>query len=216
MTALVVDDHPAMRVGVKHLIERYGMYEVIRDFDSRDMPWQLIRDRKPDLVVMDLDASNMLGLETIEKLRRTSPKSAVLVVSDHREAMYSTWVHRAGANGFITKQSNLEELTLAIATVTAGFSYFPHTAQEDVASRLPMMLSNREVTMVRLLATGRSHKTIASQLCVSVKTVSAYKIRILRRLGLKSIIELVEFAREHGILTSPEQIPTDAAAEVAQ
>jgi len=185
------------------VMEQSGLYEVIGEADTGQSGWQIIRDRVPDLVVMDLDIPTTSGLEVIERIRNEFPKMAVVVLSAQNESVYAARALRAGANGFVSKDRDLQILQMAFTSVSAGFSFFPgipNDAGEEPTSASVPKLSNREVTVLRLLVKGTSHKVIGAQLCISDKTVSAYKMRILRKLGLSNIVDLVDFARSNRLL----------------
>jgi DNA-binding NarL/FixJ family response regulator len=194
--AVLVDDHPAMRLAVRHILERDGRYEVQGEAASLGAAWSLIARLRPALLVLDLDLPDGSGLDLIERARHDCARMALLVVSAQNESLYAARARELGADGFVSKCRKLDTLTLALASLEAGYSFFPTLAEPHGETHRPgHALSHRELTVMEMLAAGRSHQQISEALNINVKTVSTYKVRVLRKLGLSSLVDLIDYAR---------------------
>lgn len=202
---LIVDDHPVIRLAVRMLMERHG-YDVVAETDNGVAALQLTRQHLPDIVVLDIGIPKLDGLEVIARMTTFSPGSKVLVLTSQAPGNFSMRCMQAGAAGYVCKQQELTELLSAIKAVLSGYSYFPNQAlhasrgkgggsETDMVNRL----SAREMTVLQQLARGRSNKEIADSMFLSNKTVSTYKSRLLLKLNARSLVDLIELARRHGL-----------------
>ncbi|WP_342052263.1 MULTISPECIES: response regulator transcription factor [unclassified Cupriavidus] len=201
--ALIVDDHPAVRVAVAAQLSQqlgYQTYEAATAADAM----QLIGEVTPDLVIVDLDLPSVPGEVVIEAVEERHPAARLVVLSAVSSA--SLRALQAGAHGQVAKDSGLDELGKIVDAVMAGYVVFPAALLESLhrmagGQNDPMAeLSRREVTVLRFLAGGQSNKAIAETLHISNKTVSSHKTSIMTKLGLKSMIDLAEFARKHRLI----------------
>jgi len=208
--AVVIDDHPALRIAVRMLLERDGQFEVVGEAADAVAGWRAISNASPDLVVLDLDLPGS-GLPLIERATRQHPRSAVLVMSALAESLYAPRAAAHGAKGFVSKDSDTHTISLAIASVAAGYSFFPGLAARGRPVSTPQevasCLTDREISVMHFLVKGLAHKEIARQLNISIKTVSTYKIRLLRKLGLSSLAALVEFTCGTRLMDGDEDAP---------
>jgi two-component system, NarL family, invasion response regulator UvrY len=168
----------------------------------------LVRKREPDVVLLDIAMPGQSGLEALKELRHECPKLPMLVLSVHSEDQFAVRSIKAGASGYLTKDRAPEELVDAIRTVVAGRKYLtPSVAEclasaiEDDAKRSPHeTLSDREFHVLRMLAAGKTNGEVADELALSAKTVSTYRTRTLRKMGMRNNAELTQYAVRHGLV----------------
>jgi len=203
-TTVIVDDHPAIRLAVRSALESSSYFKVVGEADSGPAALSVIRTQLPALVILDLDLPKMSGLELIERLKASNPEIRVLVLSAQPESIFAARSLQAGANGFLSKSEDLQALVQAARSVLAGYSVFPSTALTasprptiGAGSELIRSLSDRELTVLQYLARGLSNKEVGAALQISNKTVSSCKSRLLEKLKISTLVELVDFARAH-------------------
>lgn len=207
--ALIVDDHPVIRMAVRMLLERNGM-EVVGEADNGVDALQLIRQHEPDIVILDIGIPRLDGLNVIARIRAMGLDSHVLVLTSQPAEGFSQRCLQAGAEGFISKEEDLQHLVTAINAIRAGFTVFPasnSTAGQPTAhseADLVGRLSNQELMVLQYLASGLSNKEIAERMLLSNKTISTYKTRIQQKLNLVSLLELIEFARRNDLASRQE------------
>ena len=205
-TALIVDDHPFIRMAIKVLLEKEG-FKVVAEADNGVDAVQLARELSPDLIVMDLNIPRLDGLEAIKRLTDLHLPSKLVVLTEQAPEFYSERCMRAGAMGYISKTAELIELRLAIQAVMLNKSFFPrlegHTQGQGASVSEPVLidsLSNRELSILRYLARGMKNKDISELMLLSDKTVSTYKTRLIDKLNLKSVVALAEFAKRNQLI----------------
>jgi DNA-binding NarL/FixJ family response regulator len=199
---LVADDHAIVRKGLVQIISDTLDLKVVAEAANGLEVLDLVRKQSFDVVLLDLHMPDQSGLDTLKQLRAEHPKLPVLVLSMYGEEQYGVRVLRAGASGYLTKESAPDQLVKAIRKVAGGGKYVTTT----VADRLPEMIdtdtdqplhathSDREFQVMRLLASGESVTAIAEKLALSVKTVSTYRARVLEKMNMKSNAELAHYA----------------------
>ncbi|MFC4520727.1 LuxR C-terminal-related transcriptional regulator [Cupriavidus pinatubonensis] len=167
---------------------------------------QMVRERQPGLVVVELDALGQAGITLIKRLAARHPDVRLLVLSDSDATMAPVQALRAGAHGFVPRQRDLAEMVQAARGVMSGYLVFPtHTLEAARKLRLPSAgklarLTARELTVLQYLARGHSNKTIGARLLISSKTVSTHKTNIMCKLNVGSVVEMVDYARQHRLL----------------
>jgi len=209
---LLVDDHRIVRDGLRALIENQPDMEVIGEADNGRDALRLAEESSPDLVVMDLSMPGLNGIETTRRIVSEVKGARVVVLSMHSDKRFVHEALRAGAAGYLLKDSAFEELAQAVATVMRGQSYLsPAIAgivvdawardarQEGAETR--SVLTPREREVLQLLAEGRNTKQIAAALRVSVKTVETHRQHVMEKLGLRSVAELTKYAIREGLTT---------------
>jgi DNA-binding NarL/FixJ family response regulator len=209
---LLADDHVTVRQGLKLLIESQGDMTVVSEVSDGREAVEQARVMRPDVVVMDISMPGMNGLVATRTLKQLQPDSVIVILTRHGDDAYLQELLRAGADGYVLKQSAPSELLQAIrataargqyldsaltARVTAGF--LSRTGRK--AAGTGISLSDREAEVLRLIAAGYSNKEIASQLDLSVKTVEVHKANAIRKLGLKGRIDIVKYAVLQGWLS---------------
>jgi DNA-binding NarL/FixJ family response regulator len=199
---LVVDDHPIVRAGLKQIIAEESDMAVPGEARSAQEALELARKEEWDVVVLDIGLPGQSGLETLKELKRSWPTLPVLILSVYPEDQFAVRSLRAGAAGYMTKESAPEELVLAIRKVVSGGKHITQAVAERLALQIERdsgtppheSLSDREYEVLRLIASGKTVNQIAGQLSLSVKTISTYRARILEKLELKTSAELIRYA----------------------
>ncbi len=205
-TVLIVDDHPFICLAVRTLLERDG-YRVVAEADNGVDAIQHAKEHSPDLVVVDIGIPKLDGLSVIMRLRLLSDSLKVLVLSSQPANLFSMRCRQAGAAGYVCKSGDMSELTNAVQAIRSGYEYFPSLSSASVnlsdarMSETEMIntLSDREITVLRQLAQGRSNKQIGDDLALSNKTISCYKTRIMEKLQIETLVDLVEFAKRNSV-----------------
>ena len=200
---LLADDHGLVREGLRGILAKGADIEVAAEAANGDEVLALVRKHEFDLALLDLSMPGLSGLALIKRLKVERPKLRILVLSMHGEAQYAARALKAGASGYLTKDSAAAQLLGAIRKIAAGGVHISESAAAGLvaAQQAPhQSLSDREFEVLRLLATGLSPTEIGERLHLSVKTVSTHKSNVLAKLGLGSTAELVRYALEHKIL----------------
>jgi DNA-binding NarL/FixJ family response regulator len=209
---LLADDHVTVRQGLKMLIESQGDMTVVSEASDGSAAVEQARTIRPDVVVMDISMPGMNGLVATRTLKETQPAVVVVILTRHGDDAYLQELLRAGADGYVLKQSAASELLQAIRATAARGQYLDSALTARVtagflakrgrkAQATGVSLSDREAEVLRLIAAGYSNKEIASQLELSVKTVEVHKANAARKLGLKGRIDIVKYAVLQGWLS---------------
>jgi len=205
---LIADDHAVVREGLKRIVAGNADMEVTAEAASGQEALELARANDCDLVLLDLAMPGKDGLDTLKELKALRPHLPVLVLSVYPEEQYAVRLLRAGAAGYLTKESAPEELVAAIRKVSRGGRYVSETLGEQLAvlvgsasDRPPHEgLSDREFRVMLMLASGKIASQIADELCLSVKTISTYRSRALRKMNMRNNAEFSFYAVKHGLL----------------
>jgi len=203
---LLADDHALVREGLRGILARAADLEVAAEAANGDEVLSLVKKQEFDLAVLDLSMPGLAGIALIKRLKIEKPKLRILVLSMHGEAQYAARALKAGASGYLTKDSAAPQLIGAIRKIAAGGVHISEAAAAQLigagaaAEAAPhSVLSDREYEVLRHIVAGRSVTDIADALNLSVKTVSTHKARILHKLNLSGTAELVRYALEHGL-----------------
>jgi DNA-binding NarL/FixJ family response regulator len=205
---LIADDHAVVRTGMRQFLEAEPSIREIGEAATGSQALDQLRSKKWDLLLLDINMPDRSGLDILRQVRATHPDTRVLVLSGFPERQYAVNVLRAGAHGFLSKESAAEELLKAIRTVLSGRRYVSAALAEllvadlDIDANQPLhsQLSEREFQTLCKLASGRSVSEIAEELCISVKTVSTYRSRILEKMSFKTNADLTSYALRAGII----------------
>ena len=205
---LLVDDHEVVRDGVKRILDKHARTVNFGEASTGSEALELVRQEPWDLVVLDLSLGGRDGLEVLKEIQKTRPRLPVLVLSMHSEELFARRALKAGAAGYITKNSPRAELAKAINKVAEGGIYVSPTLAETLAFDLMQgaenqpheTLSDREFEVLRLIASGKTVSEIANLLHLSVGTISTYRSRILEKMRMKTNAELTHYAVTTGIL----------------
>jgi DNA-binding NarL/FixJ family response regulator len=199
---LIAEDHEIVRDGLKRILAATADLQVAGEAASGDGALALVKANDYDVAMLDMSMPGLSGIALIKRLKLEKPKLRILVLSMHGEHQYAARALRAGASGYLTKDSAAEQLVGALRKIAAGGVHISEAAAAALVSSNSFheSLSDREYEVMRLLAEGLGPTDIADRLHLSVKTVSTHKTRILQKLELGSTAELVRYALEHKLL----------------
>ena len=204
MTRIVLaDDHKIVRDGLKRILAATTDLQVVDEAADGDALLRLVKAADYDLAVIDMSMPGLAGIDLIKRLKSEKPKLRILVLSMHGESQYAARALKAGASGYLNKDSAAEQLVGAIRKIAAGGVHISEAAAASLvaAQTAPHeALSDREFEVLRLLVVGLGPTEIGERLHLSVKTVSTHKTRILEKLKLGSTAELVRYALEHKLV----------------
>jgi len=204
---VLADDHTIVREGLKQLLRATGEFEVVGEASDAFETLREVRQREFDVLLLDISMPGRSGLELIRQIKGERPRLKVLVLSMHHEHQYAVRAIRAGASGYLTKDSASTQLATALRKVASGGAYItPEVAEQLALGAMPQTdadphttLSDREFQVLRMIVDGRSVTEIAQDLNLSVKTVSSHKARMMQKLGVANPSELYRYAIEHGL-----------------
>jgi DNA-binding NarL/FixJ family response regulator len=197
---LIADDHKIVRDGLKRILAASAEFEVEAEAASGDEALALVRKHDYDVALLDLSMPGLAGIDLIKRLKSEKPGLRLLVLSMHGEQQYAARALKAGASGYLTKDSAAEQLLGVLRKIAAGGVHVSDTAAAHLLGgekSAHEKLSDREFEVLRLLVQGLGPTEIGERLHLSVKTVSTHKTRILEKLGLGSTAELVRYALEN-------------------
>ena len=208
MNILLADDHSIVRRGLKEiLLEEFPDANFQEASDGQELIRRM-RSEKFDVIISDVSMPGKNGLEALKIIKAEAPSIPVLVLSIHPEELYAIRVLKAGASGYLTKESAPEELVKAVRWVMLGKKYITPSLAEKMASNLDSdfsklpheLLSDRELDVLKLIASGKTVSEIAVVLSLSVNTISTYRSRVLEKMNLKSNSELTFYAISNNLL----------------
>ena len=200
---LVVDDHQIVRDGLRRILSAHAEFQVAGEAADGDAALALVRAHDYDVALLDMSMPGLSGIDLIRRIRLEKPQLKLLVLSMHAERQYAARALKAGASGYLNKDSAAEQLVGALRKIAAGGVHLTDAAAESLvaAGRGPgPRLTDRELEVLRLLAEGLGPTEIGARLRLSVKTVSTHKARVQDKLGVASTAELVRYALEHDLL----------------
>jgi DNA-binding NarL/FixJ family response regulator len=205
---LIADDHPVVRKGLKEIIQATPDMTVSGEASDGQEVLEKVMKIDFDVVVLDIAMPGRSGLDVLKELKRGKPELPVLILSIHPEEQYAVRVLKAGASGYLTKDSAPDELITAILKVSRGKKYISSSLAEKLAYDLEIgaekplheTLSDREYEVMCLIASGKTVKEIAEELYLSVKTISTYRARILEKMKMRSSAELTHYAIKLGLV----------------
>lgn len=198
---MIVDDHAILRAGLKQILTETGDIEVIAEADVANDAIKLCREQDIDVLLLDITLPDRSGIEALQYIKKDNPKQKVLILSMHREDQYALRALKAGASGYLCKQSASDDLVDAVYMVAKGKKYISSTVAEILANQvtgdaeIPLheTLSNREYETLMMIASGLSVSEIAEKLSLSVKTISMYRARLLEKMQLKHNADITHY-----------------------
>lgn len=209
-TIVLADDHHVVREGIRKLIETRPDFEVIGEAGDGEQAVRMIIERQPDIALMDINMPRVSGIEATRRIEQQGLSTRVLVLSMHESRNYVEEVLRAGASGYVVKNSSPEELLSAIDAVKEGRSYLSESITQQVVDAIAhpdgeapaglTVLTDREREVLQLVAEGLSSKEIAGQLGVSLKTVDSHRSNLMEKLDIHKVAGLVKFAVRAGLV----------------
>lgn len=212
-TVLIADDHELVRTGVRRLLEDCGC-EVVAEAASGEEAVSRAREHHPDIALIDIHMPGIGGLEATQKIRRIHPGCSVIILTAHTEGPLPRTLLEIGVAGFLTKGCTVAEMDEAITRVQAGGRYISH----EVAQKLALAsldgdaenpfdrLTSRELQVALMLLAGEVNRDISRALQLSPKTVTTYRQRILKKVGVRTLTDLLRLAIQYN-LTSPDHAP---------
>jgi two-component system, NarL family, invasion response regulator UvrY len=205
---LIVDDHAILRRGLRALLSDAFHGAAFGEASNARLALEQLRKGKWDVALLDITLPGKSGLELLKEFKATRPKLPVLILSAHAEDQFAVRVLKAGAGGYLTKESAPEELAKAIRKVLAGGQYVSPALAEKLALRVRKditlapheTLSDREYDVMSRIASGKTVTEIAGELSLSPKTISTYRTRVLEKLGVKNSAAIVQYAVRNGLV----------------
>jgi DNA-binding NarL/FixJ family response regulator len=208
ITVLIVDDHTLIRETWSFLLGRNENFEVIAEVGDGQKAIDIARDKRPNIVLLDINMTPLNGFDVLKMIRKQSPGSKVIAVSMHSQPAYAKKMLRMGAKGYITKNSPRQEMLDAIMDVQNGNTYICQEvknilsdqmlSEEDTSAGLNQ-LSEREIEVINQIRDGLSSKEIADRLAISIKTVEVHRHNILKKLKVKNTASLINYINSSGL-----------------
>jgi DNA-binding NarL/FixJ family response regulator len=210
---IIADDHTLVRDGLRRILEDAHDFEVVGEGCDGASTLALVRERDASVLVLDLSMPGRSGVDLIKQIKDEKPALRILVLTMHAEQQYAVRAFKAGASGYLTKESASAELVSAVTKVASGGVYvsvmmaerFAQSLNEPADTLPHQRLSDREFEVFRRLAAGETISEIAQSLCVSAKTVSTYKVRILEKMQMPHEAALVRYALRHKLLDDQDE-----------
>jgi DNA-binding NarL/FixJ family response regulator len=205
---LIVDDHAILRRGLRALLSDEFHGAAFGEASNARQALEQLRKEKWDVALLDITLPGKSGLDLLKEFKAARPKLPVLILSAHPEDQFAVRVLKAGAGGYLTKESAPEELAKAIRKILAGGQYVSPALAEKLALRVRKditltpheTLSDREYEIMCLIASGKTVTEIAGELSLSPKTISTYRARVLEKLGVKNSAAIVQYAIRNGLV----------------
>jgi DNA-binding NarL/FixJ family response regulator len=210
---VVADDHPIVREGLKQVLSGASDLAVVGEAQNGHEVLQRVRELEFDVLLLDMSMPGKSGIELIKQVRGEKPKLRILVLSMHPEPQYAVRAIKAGASGYLTKESAPAQLVSAIRRVAGGGAFITDSVAEQLAlGAMPQTeapphhaLSDREFQVLQLLVSGKTVSEVAGELNLSVKTVSTHKARIMQKMNMSNPTELIRYALHHGLIDNAEE-----------
>jgi two-component system, NarL family, invasion response regulator UvrY len=208
INVLLTDDHALVRTGIKRLLEDSKQIKIVGEADCGEASINMVSELKPDVILMDVNMPGMGGVEACRRILQRDPKQKIIILTIHTEQTFPKRLLEIGARGYLTKECDAAEMINAIRQVNQGGSYIePRIAQQLALSLLPGneenpvdRLSRREFQVMLMISQGLSNNEISERLCLSPKTVSTYRSRLLEKLGAHNEVDLIRIAVEQGMV----------------
>jgi len=208
---VIADDHTIVREGLKQLLLAAGAFEIVAEARDGHEVLKTVRESEFDVLLLDLSMPGKSGMELIKQVKSEKPQLRILVLSMHQEHQYAVRAIKAGASGYLTKDSAATQLVSAIEKVAGGGAFISAEVAEQLAlNAMPLAeglphtaLSDREYQVFRMLISGRAVSDIADDLNLSAKTVSTHKARLMEKMGIDNQADLVRYAIRHRLFDDP-------------
>ena len=205
---VIADDHTIVREGLRQLLQASVDFDIVSEARDGHEVMQRVRELDFDVLLLDMSMPGKSGMELIKQVKSERPRLRILVLSMHQEHQYAVRAIKAGASGYLTKESASSQLAAAIRKVACGGAFISAEVAEQLAlGAMPQAeglphtaLSDREYQVFRMLVSGKTVSDIAAELNLSVKTVSTHKARLLQKMGVANQTELVHYAIRHRLI----------------
>jgi DNA-binding NarL/FixJ family response regulator len=210
---VIAEDHTILREGLRSLLSSHPEFEIVGEAEDGREAIQCVEKFKPDLILTDLSMPRMNGMEAVQEIKRQNPQTKVLVLTVHKTEEYILSALKAGADGYLLKDSTHVELVMAVKKVLSGKPYIsPEVSEKVIEGYLEgrkrvrsktsyETLTSREREILKLIAEGYKNKKIADDLCISVKTVEKHRANLMEKLNLHNAQTLTTFAIEKGLVS---------------
>jgi two-component system invasion response regulator UvrY len=200
---LVADNHPIVRMGIKQVLDPVSDIQVIADVSTTTELFDALENVSPDIILLEMDIPEINGIATLRRIKKEYPGIRVLIYSGQSEDVYALSTIRAGAFGYLSKTSDLDYVISAIRKIGEGNMFITNELAQRLAfdegtqkpRRFFRKLSAREVEVLKLLASGKRNKEVAQGLDLNEKTVSTYKARLMRKLNVDNLVDLLQQAK---------------------
>jgi len=207
MKVLIADDHQILREGLRRILEEASDIRTVGEAENAAQLLSLVRSARWDVVVLDINMPGQSGLEVLKQLKEEYPKLRVLVLSMYPEAQFAVRAMKAGASGYLTKAAAGSQLLHAIRKIHSGSKYISDAVADqlaeavgrDTAVQPHQQLSDREFQVFKMISAGKTVGEIATELSLSVKTISTYRTKVLQKLNLKHNADIIRYAVEHDL-----------------
>lgn len=196
---IIADDHAVIRKGIAMFIDNESDIELIGEASDGDELISMLKFERPDVILLDIDMPNTNGISALRHIDLKYPRTKILMLSMHPEEIYGKTSRKLGAAGYVSKNAEPSEIIDAIRAVHGGKAFFNSEVHDKLANGLEPLrkLSKRESEVLKLLSAGKANKEVAAELNISDKTVSTYKLRLMTKLGAKSMVDLIHFAQKY-------------------
>ena len=200
---LIADNHPIVRMGVKHVLDSANGFQVVDAVGNTADLFERLEKVTPDVVMLEMDIPEINGIATLRKIKKEYPDVKVLMYSGQSEDVYALSSIRAGAFGYLSKSSDVEYIVTAVRKVSEGSMFITNELAQRLAfdegtqkpRRFFRKLSTREIEVLKLLASGKRNKDVAIGLNLNEKTVSTYKARLMKKLNVDNMVDLLQQAK---------------------
>ena len=215
ITILITDDHALVRTGIRRLLEDSGQVRIVGEANCGEESLKLSQEHNPDVILMDVNMPGIGGVEACRRILQRNPSQKIIVLTIHSEQTFPKRMLEIGAKGYLTKDCDVDEMLEAIKQVNNGGAYIaPSIAQQLALSLLPGKennpidrLSRREFQVMLMISHGLTNAEISDKLCLSPKTISTYRLRLLEKLGAQNEVELLKIAVEQGMVEFANSAP---------
>ncbi|MEM7564239.1 MAG: response regulator [Pseudomonadota bacterium] len=208
ITLLLTDDHALVRTGIRRLLEDSGKVKIVGEASCGEDSVKFTQELNPDVVLMDVNMPGIGGVEACRRILQRNPDQKIIVLTIHSEQTFPKRMLEIGAKGYLTKECEIDEMLEAIKLVHNGGAYIaPSIAQQLAMSLLPGnehnpidRLSRREFQVMLMISHGLTNAEISDKLCLSPKTISTYRLRLLEKLGAQNEVDLLKIAVAQGMV----------------
>jgi two-component system invasion response regulator UvrY len=208
ISVLLTDDHELVRTGIRRLLEDSNQVKIVGEAECGEDSLQMAQTLKPDVILMDVNMPGIGGVETCRRILQRDAKQKIIILTVHNEQTFPKRLLEIGAKGYLTKDCGVDEMIKAIKQVNSGGSYIASSiAQQLALSLLPGndinpidKLSRREFQVMLMISQGLTNVDISDKLCLSPKTISTYRLRLLEKLDAQNEVDLIRIAVEQGMI----------------
>ncbi|MDA9888597.1 response regulator transcription factor [Flavobacteriaceae bacterium] len=194
---LIADAHPIVRMGLSMVVNSAEEFQLQDAVATTTQLFTAVEKQTPDIVILEMDIPEINGIATVRKLKEINPNIKVLIFSSQSETVYALSAIRAGACGYLSKTARIDQILTALTQLKEGKIYLTHALSEQLKKEKSAFrkLSSREIEVLKLLASGKKNKEVAGGLDINEKTVSTYKSRLMKKLNVTNIVDMLQHAK---------------------